>query len=143
MDDLVRAVLIALGVLVVLGLALIAFLMWRFKIPPRGLVAMLGALAYLALPIDVVPEALLGPLGLVDDTGVVAAVAIWVYRLVKAEGKTVADALADVLADYQNPVPREVMEFQIALAVREASDLDFVPPVFRDRAAAPATTRTR
>ncbi len=79
MDDVLRALLITLGVLVVAGLALIAFLMWRFKIPPRGLFAMLGALAYLASPVDVVPEALLGPLGLVDDTGVVAAVAIWVY----------------------------------------------------------------
>ncbi len=89
MDDVLRAVLITLGVLVILGLALIAFLMWRFRIPPRGLVAMLAALAYLALPVDVVPEALLGPLGLVDDTGVVAVVAIWVYRLVKARQKLV------------------------------------------------------
>jgi uncharacterized membrane protein YkvA (DUF1232 family) len=88
-DDVVRAVLIVLGVLVVVGLALIGFLMWRFKIPPRGVVAMFGALAYLALPIDVVPEALLGPLGLIDDTGVVAGVAIWVYRLVKARQKLV------------------------------------------------------
>ena len=89
MDDLLRAVLIALGVLVVLGLTLVAFLMWRFKIPPRGLVAMLGALANLALPIDVVPEALLGPLGLVDNTGVIAVVGIWVYKLVKARQKLV------------------------------------------------------
>jgi uncharacterized membrane protein YkvA (DUF1232 family) len=88
-DDVVRAVLIILGALVVVGLALIGFLMWRFKIPPRGVVAMFGALAYLALPIDVVPEALLGPLGLVDDTGVVAVVAIWVYRLVKARQRLV------------------------------------------------------
>ena len=88
-DDVLRAVLITLGVLVVAGLALIAFLMWRFKIPPRGLFAMLGALAYLALPVDVVPEALLGPLGLIDDTGVVAVVAIWVYKLVKARQKLV------------------------------------------------------
>ena len=56
------------------------------------------------------------------------------YRLTKTENKSPEDALKDVLADYQTPVPREVMEFQIALAVREASDLDFVPPVFRDRA---------
>jgi uncharacterized membrane protein YkvA (DUF1232 family) len=89
MDDVLRAVLIALGVLVVLGLALIAFLMWRFKIPPRGLVAMLGALTYLALPVDVVPEALLGPLGLLDDTGVLAVVGIWVYKLIKARQKLV------------------------------------------------------
>lgn len=89
MDDLLRAVLITLGVLVAVGLAVVALLMWRFKIPPRGLVAMLGALAYLALPVDVVPEALLGPLGLVDDTGVLVGVGIWVYRLVKARQKLV------------------------------------------------------
>ena len=93
MDDVLRAVLITLGVLVVAGLALIAFLMWRFKIPPRGLFAMLGALAYLALPVDVVPEALLGPLGLVDDTGVIAVVAIWVYKLIKARQKLVDGGL--------------------------------------------------
>jgi uncharacterized membrane protein YkvA (DUF1232 family) len=87
--DVVRVVLLVLGALVVLGVAVIAYVMWRFKIPPRGLVAMAGALFYLALPVDVVPEALLGPLGLVDDTGVVAVVAIWVYKLVKARQKLV------------------------------------------------------
>jgi uncharacterized membrane protein YkvA (DUF1232 family) len=88
-DDLVRAVLITLGVLVVLGLAVVAFLMWRFKIPPRGVVAMVGALFYLALPVDLVPEALLGPIGIIDDTGVLAVVGIWVYKLVKARQKLV------------------------------------------------------
>jgi uncharacterized membrane protein YkvA (DUF1232 family) len=89
MDDLVRAVLIALGVLVVIGLAVVGFLMWRFKIPPRGVVAMFGALFYLALPVDLVPEALLGPIGLIDDTGVLAVVGIWVYKLVKARQRLV------------------------------------------------------
>jgi uncharacterized membrane protein YkvA (DUF1232 family) len=88
-DDVVRAALITLGVLVVLGLAVIGFLMWRFRIPPRGVAAMFGALLYLALPVDVLPEAVLGPLGLVDDTGVLAVVGIWVYRLVKARQKLV------------------------------------------------------
>jgi len=89
MDDLVRAVLIALAVLVVIGMAVVGWLMWRFKIPPRGVLAMVGALFYLALPVDVVPEALLGPIGLIDDTGVVAVVGIWVYKLVKARQKLV------------------------------------------------------
>jgi uncharacterized membrane protein YkvA (DUF1232 family) len=88
-DDVVKAVLVTLGVLVVLGLAVIAFLMWRFKIPPRGVVAMFGALLYLALPVDLVPEALLGPIGLIDDTGMLAVVGIWVYKLVKARQKLV------------------------------------------------------
>jgi uncharacterized membrane protein YkvA (DUF1232 family) len=89
LGDFVRTALIVVGVLVVVGLLVVAFLMWRFKIPPRGVVAMLGALAYLALPVDVLPEALLGPFGLVDDTGVLAAVAVWVYKLVKARQKLV------------------------------------------------------
>ena len=43
------------------------------------------------------------------------------------------DALKECLKDYQNPVAREVLDFQITLAVKEATDLDFVPAVFRDR----------
>jgi uncharacterized membrane protein YkvA (DUF1232 family) len=84
-----KALLIGMAVLTALGIAVVGFLMWRYRIPPRGLVAMLGALFYLALPVDVVPEALLGPLGLVDDTGVLAVVAIWVYKLTKARQKLV------------------------------------------------------
>ncbi len=84
-----RVVLIVMGVLVAVGLAVIAFLMWKFKIPPRGVVAMFGALFYLALPVDVVPEALLGPIGIVDDTGVIALVALWVYKLTKARQRLV------------------------------------------------------
>lgn len=89
LDGFLRALLIVLSVLVALGALVIGFVMWRFKIPPRGLVAMVGALFYLALPLDVVPEALLGPLGLVDDTGVVAIVAIWVYKLHQARKRLV------------------------------------------------------
>jgi uncharacterized membrane protein YkvA (DUF1232 family) len=89
LPDLVVVTLAVVGAVLVLGLALVGLLMWRYKIPPRGVVAMFGALFYLVLPIDVLPEALLGPLGLVDDTGVVAVVSIWVYRLVKARQKLV------------------------------------------------------
>ena len=89
MHDVVVTTLLVVGGLVVVGLALIGVLMWRFKIPPRGVVAMFGALFYLVLPIDVVPEALLGPLGLVDDAGVLTVVAVWVYKLVKARQKLV------------------------------------------------------
>jgi uncharacterized membrane protein YkvA (DUF1232 family) len=90
LHDLVVATLVVVGALLVVGLAVIGFVMWRYKIPPRGVVAMFGALFYLVLPIDVLPEALLGPLGLVDDAGVVTVVTIWVYKLVKARQKLVA-----------------------------------------------------
>jgi hypothetical protein len=74
--------------------------------------------------------------------GAAEALAVKVYRTVQTSPTplTPAAALADALSDYQNPVPRDVMEFQIGLAVREASDLDFVPeklrqsePVTRER----------
>lgn len=78
------AVLVVVGVLVALGVAVIGFVMWRYQVPPRGLVAMLGALLYLASPVDVLPEVVLGPLGLVDDAGVVTGVAFFVYKLVTA-----------------------------------------------------------
>jgi uncharacterized membrane protein YkvA (DUF1232 family) len=85
MSDLLTLVLMLLGVLALLGVALIGFVMWRYRIPPRGLIAMIGALVYLASPIDVLPEAMLGPLGLLDDAGAVTAAAIFVYKLATAK----------------------------------------------------------
>ncbi len=83
-SDVLVAVLVVLGVLVLLGVLVIGFVMWRYRVPPRGVVAMVGALVYLASPVDVLPEVLLGPLGLVDDAGVVTGVAVFVYKVVQA-----------------------------------------------------------
>ncbi len=82
--DWLRTTVWILGALALLLTLVIGYLMWRYRIPPRGLVAMGGAAVYLISPIDLVPEAILGPLGLVDDAGVVAAVVLFVYKLVKA-----------------------------------------------------------
>ena len=82
MSDLLALVLVLLGVLTLLGVAVIGFVMWRYRIPPRGLIAMIVALVYLASPVDVLPEAMLGPLGLLDDAGAVTAAAVFVYKLV-------------------------------------------------------------
>jgi len=65
--------------------------------------------------------------------GAAEALAIKVYREVRTRSLAPADALRQCLTGYQNPIPREVIDFQIQLAVREASDLDFVPPVFRQQ----------
>jgi len=80
MSDLLTLILVLLGVLALLGVAVIGFVMWRHRIP--GLVAMIGALAYLASPVDVLPEVMLGPIGLLDDAGAVTAAAVFVYKLV-------------------------------------------------------------
>lgn len=82
MSELLTLVLTLLGVLALLVVAVIGFSMWRYRIPPSGLIAMIGALVYLVSPIDVLPEAMLGPLGLLDDAGAVTAAAVFVYKLV-------------------------------------------------------------
>jgi hypothetical protein len=63
--------------------------------------------------------------------GAAEAIAVKMYRSVKTEGVDALDALRNVLDGYQNPVPADIMAFQIALAAREASDGDFVPERFR------------
>ena len=85
LSDLLTLVLVLLGVFTLLGLGAIGFVMWRYRIPPRGLVAMIGALVYLASPVDVLPEVLLGPIGLLDDAGAVTAAAVFVYKLVNVK----------------------------------------------------------
>ena len=85
MSALLTLVLMLLGVLALLGVAVIGFVMWRYRIPPGGLIAMIGALVYLASPVDVLPEVMLGPLGLLDDAGAVTAAAVFVYKLVTVE----------------------------------------------------------
>ncbi len=84
MPDWLRTTVWIIGVLALLVTLVVGYLMWRYRIPPRGLIAMGGAALYLISPIDLIPEAILGPLGLVDDAGVVAAVVLFVYKLVKA-----------------------------------------------------------
>src|SRR4029450_14065323 len=69
-------VLVLLGVLALLGAAVIGFDMWRYTIPPRALIATIGALVYLASPVEVLPEAMLGPLGLLDEAGAVSDAAV-------------------------------------------------------------------
>ena len=84
MDDVLRAVLIAVAVLLGLFLAGVGLLMWRFRIPPRGVAALAMAGFYLVVPVDVVPEAVLGPLGLVDDAGVVGVAVLFALRVARA-----------------------------------------------------------
>jgi ATPase family associated with various cellular activities (AAA) len=63
--------------------------------------------------------------------GAAESIAVKLYRAVRTEGLAPVDALRETLDGYQNPVPADVMQFQIALAAREASDGEFVPETFR------------
>jgi uncharacterized membrane protein YkvA (DUF1232 family) len=105
MPDWLRAAVWILGALALLVTLVIGYVMWRYRLPPRGLVAMGAAALYLISPIDLVPEAILGPLGLVDDAGVVAAVVLFVYKLVKAR-----QILADSGIELHRPRRRKLRE---------------------------------
>ena len=76
-----------LALILLIGVVLLAvslYVIYRYRVPLRGIAAMAGALVYLVSPVDVLPEAVLGPFGLVDDLGVVGAVGMFVYRLIQA-----------------------------------------------------------
>jgi hypothetical protein len=65
--------------------------------------------------------------------GTAEAIVVKAYRLVQTQGLRGTEALARCLEDYQSPVSKDAMELQIRLAIREASDMDFVPGVLRER----------
>jgi hypothetical protein len=64
--------------------------------------------------------------------GAAESLAIKVYRLMKTRDLGPVAALKDCLDEYQNPVAAEILQAQIRLAVEEASDLSFVPEIFRN-----------
>lgn len=59
--------------------------------------------------------------------GAAEALIVKAYRLVRTERVTANVALTRCLARYRSPVPHDVLEMQMRLAVREATDLSFVP----------------
>lgn len=65
--------------------------------------------------------------------GAAEVLSLKIYRAVHADGHTPEAALAAALENYQPPVSSEVMDFQIGLAVAEATDASFVPEIFRKK----------
>src|SRR5262245_4447574 len=72
--------------------------------------------------------------------GAAEALVVKAYRRSRTEGLSGDSALEACLSGYQNPVPADVLEFQMRIAIREATDLAFVPPAFRKYAASPAAS---
>ena len=63
--------------------------------------------------------------------GAAEALVMKIYRQVRTTSDSLDTVLQACLAEYQNPIAPEVMDFQIQLAVNEASALEFVPAMFR------------
>ena len=63
--------------------------------------------------------------------GAAEALVVKAYRHARTQNVPGGAALEASLTGYQNPVPADVLEFQMRIAIREATDLGFVPPAFR------------
>jgi hypothetical protein len=68
--------------------------------------------------------------------GAAEALVVKAYRHSRTSQVSGGEALEASLIGYQNPVPADVLEFQMRIAIREATDLGFVPPAFRAMASA-------
>ncbi|MEZ5456064.1 MAG: ATP-binding protein [Lysobacteraceae bacterium] len=82
--------------------------------------------------IDLAVEALAElPLPLLLTPGAAEALAVKVYRQSRTQSQSPLDALRASLDGYQAPVPADVLRFQMRIAIREATDMAFVPPSLR------------
>ena len=89
----------------------------------------------LALP-EAVPEGVAPLMPTLLTPGAAEALAVKTYRILKTSTTEPVSALATALQDYQAPVPPAVIESQMRLAIAEATDLSFVPAIWRDKPAA-------
>lgn len=104
--------------------------------------ALLGALAKrYGLPLtDAELAALESRMPTMLTPGAAEALVVKAYRHARTQHTSGAAALEASLVDYQNPVPADVLDFQMRIAIREATDLSFVPPQFRSFAERSDTT---
>jgi len=63
--------------------------------------------------------------------GAAEALSVKVYRRVRTSSESTIDALRTCLVGYQPPVSPDVLEFQMRIAIAEATDMQFVPPALR------------
>jgi hypothetical protein len=97
-DSLGTALLIVLGVLAIIAVIVVGgglYVVVKYRLPLRGIVAVLGSVVYLVSPVDAVPEVPLGPIGLVDDAAVLVAAGLYLARLV-ASRRAQLDPASDV-----------------------------------------------
>ncbi len=90
---------------------------------------------------DAAFDTLKADLPLLLTPGAAETLVVKVYRLSRTQNLAPADALSACLKEYQPPVAPEVMDFQIKLAIQEASDLTFVPEIFHPKPAAKAKAK--
>jgi len=77
------------------------------------------------------PSPASAPVPIMLTPGAAEALIVKAYRLLRTQGVDASKALELCLDGYQNPIPHDVLDFQMRIAVLEATDLAFVHPVFR------------
>jgi hypothetical protein len=86
----------------------------------------------------VIPDGVFGTLEsripLLLTAGAAEVLVMNLYRQVRTTTSTIEAVLTALLAEYQNPIGPDVMAFQIELAAKEATALEFVPAAFRKEA---------
>jgi hypothetical protein len=65
--------------------------------------------------------------------GAAETIIVKAYRVMQTAHISAMEALDRCLAQYQSPVALDILEAQIKLAIRETSDMEFVPPKIRER----------
>ncbi|HEX9996839.1 MAG TPA: ATP-binding protein [Abditibacterium sp.] len=70
-------------------------------------------------------------LPLLVTPGAAEALAVKVYRASRVEKRSPVEVLRESLADYQPPVDPQVLANQMELAIRESSDVEFIPESLR------------
>ena len=70
---------------------------------------------------------------LLMTAGAAEALAAKVMRVQVTSERKTSEILSEMLENYQPSVPMEVIEFQIDLAVKEATDIELVPEFFQNR----------
>ena len=90
--------------------------------------ALLAALA-LRYDLEISPEGLasLDTLPKLLTPGAAESLIVKAYRLVRTEQVSADSAVRRCLSNYQSPIPQDVLELQMRIAVREATELSFVP----------------
>jgi SpoVK/Ycf46/Vps4 family AAA+-type ATPase len=109
---------------------------------PAESAALIGALAKrYDLQIDAAELQKLAPrMPILLTPGAAEALVVKAYRRSRTESLAAAAALDACLTGYQSPVPADVLEFQMRIAIRETTDLAFVPAAFHKYAAQSAPT---
>jgi uncharacterized membrane protein YkvA (DUF1232 family) len=85
--DLTTFLLAFISLVLVVGLValvVVAYVIRRKRIPLTGAAALIGAVLYLISPVDAVPEFAFGPIGLLDDAGVLSLAAMYAAHVLRA-----------------------------------------------------------